>query len=67
MFTATPTPRLRHAAIGQCITLADCPASRIDRRTLTVASIRSDGYYELTLNGQLKAIASPGHRIEVQK
>ena len=67
MFTAHPTPRLRHAAIGQCVTLADCPDNRIDRRALTVAGVRSDGYYELTINGQVKSIASPGHKIEVQK
>lgn len=63
MRTAHPTPRLRNTTIGQHITLADA----FDKRTFTVSSIREDGYYELSLNGTVKVIASPGHEIKETK
>jgi len=60
MFTAHPTPRLRNAEAGQQITLVD----QIGPRKYIVQGIREDGYYELSIGGEVKVIASPGHRIE---
>lgn len=60
MITAHPTPRLRNAEAGQQITLTD----QIGPRQYIVHGIRDDGYYELSIGGEVKVIASPGHLIE---
>lgn len=60
--TNSPTPRLRQFPIGTSVKLTG-----VDR-TLTVSSLRDDGYIELTnAAGYLSVTASGGHPVEEMK